>query len=379
VSAGLLIRALSTVQRIDPGFSREGVLTVRADLPMPAYRLVATREALYARVLQQIRAMPGVSAAGMVSFLPMSSFRGGIQTVSVKGDADAGSDTRSANNTASLRYATPGYFAAMGTRLRRGRDIAETDGQDRQFVAVVSESFVRRYWPGQDPLGQHFTFAAAEREVVGVVADVRFRGLERESEPQVYLPSAQVADGGYTFYAPRSLAVRASGDPTRLARDVRDVIRRADPRTPIVEVRTLGELMERETASRSVQVRVLAVFAAVAFVLAAVGIHGLLAFTVSQRTQEIGVRMALGASAGDIVTLIARRMLLLATMGVIPGVLLAYMAGRSMQALLAGVPPADLTALASAVAFSMLMTILGSLLPTLRALRVEPSTALRAE
>ncbi len=382
VSAGLLIRALLTVQSIDPGFKPEGVLTMRTELPMPAYGRVATREAFYSRVLREIRAVPGVTSAGYVSFLPMGSMRGGIFPVSVKGDVEAANDTRRANNVAAIRYVTPGYFEAMAIPLKRGRDIGASDSRDRQFVAVVSESFVRRYWPGEDPIGRHFTFAFADREVVGVVADVRFRGLERESEPQVYLSSMQVADGAITFYSPKELAVRTTAPPATLATlvpGVRAIIRQADPKVPITRVQMLSDMVDLETASRSVQVRVLSAFALIAFVLAGIGIHGLLSFSVSQRTQEIGVRMALGAQSSDILSMVLRRSVVLAVAGVIPGVALAYAAGRSMEALLAGVKPADAPTLVTAVGLSVLMTVLGSLAPTLRALRVDPISAIRTE
>ena len=379
VSAGLLIRALLNVQGIDPGFTPEGVLTLRTELPLPGYRLVAAREAFYARVLQDVKALPGVTSAGYVSFLPMSSFRGGIWPVSVKGDADAASAVRGGNNVAALRYVTSGYFETLAIPLKRGRDISGTDAGGRPFVAVVSESFVKRYWPHEDPIGRHFTFAFADREVVGVVGDVRFRGLERQSEPQVYLSSQQVDDGSITFYAPKELAIRASGPPQRLAPAVRDIVRRADPTLAIVRMQTLSELVDLETASRAVQVRVLSAFALIAFVLAAVGIHGLLSFAVSQRTQEIGVRIALGAQSIDILSMVMRRTLLLAVAGVVPGLALAYWAGLGMRALLAGVAPADAITLGAAVTLAMLMTLLGSLVPTMRALRVDPITALRAE
>jgi predicted permease len=379
VSAGLLIRALLTVREVDPGFRAEGVLTLRTELPLPAYGRVVTREAYYARVVKEAMTLPGVTSAAFISFMPMSTFRGGIWPVSVKGDADEMSGVRTANNVAPIRYVTPGFFKTLGTPLKRGRDIAESDTRDRQFVAVVSESFVKRYFPNQDPIGRRFTFAFAEREIVGVSADVRFRGLERTSEPQVYLSSQQVSDGAITFYAPKALAIRTTGDPAKLAPAVRDIIRRADPKLPITEMQTLADMVDLETASRAVQVRVLAAFAAIAFVLAAVGIHGLLSFAVSQRTTEIGVRMALGAQSRDIVSMVLSRSVTLAIGGVVPGMFLAQAAGRSMEALLAGVHPADAFALASAVGLSVLMTIIGTLVPTLRALRVDPITALRTE
>jgi predicted lysophospholipase L1 biosynthesis ABC-type transport system permease subunit len=226
---------------------------------------------------------------------------------------------------------------------------------------------------------RHFTFAAADREVVGVVGDVRFRGLERKSEPQVYQSSQQVPAGAITFYTPKSLAVRTTGEPARLASSVRAIIRGADPKLPITDVQTMNNLVDLETSSRSVQVRVLAVFAAIAFVLAAVGIHGLLSFAVSQRITEIGVRMALGAQRSDIVSMVLRRCVMPALAGIVPGIALAYAAGRSMEALLAGARPADSLTLGGAIGLAGVMTVLGSLAPTLRAVRVDPITALRAE
>ena len=379
VSAGLLIRALLTVQGRNPGFNPEGVITLRTELPMPEYRRVVTREAYYARVVQEARALPGVTAAAFISFLPISNFRGGMWPVSVRGDADESSGIRTARNVAAIRYVTPGFFRTLGIALKGGRDIGEADTPDRPFVAVVSESFVKRYFPNQDPIGRHFTFAFADREVVGVADDVMFRGLERTSEPQVYLSSQQVNDGAITFYAPKALAVRATGDPTKLAPALRDIVRRVDPKLPITDLMTLSDMVDLETASRAVQVRVLGAFAAIAFVLAAVGIHGLLSFAVSQRLPEIGVRIALGAQRSDILSMVLWRGITLSAAGVVPGVFLAYAAGRSMEALLAGVPPADALTLGSAVGLSVVMTIFGTLAPTLRALRVDPITALRVE
>lgn len=379
VSAGLLIRALLTIQAINPGFDAEGVLTMRAELPMPQYAKVGTREAFYGRVLQEVRALPGVRAAGFTSFLPISRFRGGIWPVVVKGDVNADGSVRGANNVAALRYVTSGYFAAMSIPLTRGRDINEGDTQTRPYVAVVSESFAKRYWPAENPMGRHFDFAFADREVVGVVGDVKFRGLERRSEPQVYLSSQQVADGSISFYAPRALALRTTGSPSGLAPAVRAIIRGADPNVAIVDLQTLGDIVEQDTASRSTQVRVLAAFAAIAFVLAAVGIHGLLSFAVSQRTQEIGVRIALGARWEDVVSLIVANALRVGTVGLIAGAALAYVAGRSMEALLAGVHPADAQTFGAVIVLTAVMVAMGTLVPTIRALKIDPIKAIRTE
>jgi predicted permease len=378
VSAGLLMRALLTIQARDPGFKSEGVLTLQTPLPIPMYGKLATRESFYTRVLSEVRALPGISNAGFVSFLPLGKMRGGIWPVSF----DGRQVNRADNQNAFLRYVTPGYFATLGIPITRGRDIAESDARDRQAVAVISESFVKRYWPDDDPasiLGRHFNFAFSERVVVGVAGDVLLRGLERQSEPQVYLSYKQVADDSIIGYIPRSLAVRALTPPEALAPSVRAIIQRIDPALPISDVTTLTEIVDRDTASRSAQLRVLAAFAAIAFVLAGIGIHGLLSFAVSQREQEIGVRMALGAQSSYILGMVMRRCLMLTVAGIVPGVALAYAAGRSMQALLAGVAPADLPTLAAAVALVVVMTFAGSVFPTLRALRVNPMTAIRAE
>ena len=290
---------------------------------------------------------------------------------------------RADNQNAFLRYITPGYFATLNIPLKAGRDIGEADGADRKpYAAVVSESFVTRYWPTETPasaLGQTFTFALADRVIVGVAGNVRMRGLESNAEPQVYLSYKQVQDNSITAYIPRALLVRTAGEPVSFAPSVRAIIRRIDPALPVSDVGTMTELVDNDTASRAVQLRVIGAFAAIAFVLAGIGIHGLLSFAVSQRTQEIGVRMALGAGRGDIMSMVLRRTLVLVAAGVILGVALAYAAGQSMQALLAGVPPADMTTLAVSVALAVVMTIVGSVVPTLRALRVDPLTAIRVE
>ena len=366
VVAGLLMRALWTIQRVDPGFHTADVLSLRTALPFPEYAQTARRDAFYARVIGGVRALPGVIGAAYVSVAPLAS-RGGMWPVSIDGRPVA----PIANEVAVLRYVTPGFFATLGIPITRGGDISDRDGRDRPFVAVVSESFVRRYFPDRDPIGRHFTYAFADREIVGVAGDIHARGLERTSEPQVYLSSRQVPDGAITFWAPKDLVVRTASsitDPASLAPAIRAVVHHADPQQPVSDVRTLAEIVGGETASRVVQVRVIAAFATVAALLAAVGIHGVLSL-VTQRAQEIGVRVALGAQRADILAIVMRRSLGLAAAGIVPGV----------QALLAGVAPADLATFASVVALAVMMTALGSLLPTLRALRVDPITAMRTE
>ncbi len=372
ISSGLLARALWRIRSIDPGFRTEGVLTLRTALPMPKYERTAVRQAFYDRVLSEVRALPGVRHAAYISFLPMV-MRGGIWNVEVNGHVDEGSRSY----TASMRFTTPGFFASLGIPIRSGRDVSEGDTPGTQYVAVVSASFARRYWPDADPIGRHFNLAFHDRMVVGVVGDIRVRGLERTSEPQVYLPYRQVDDGSFPFYVPKDLVVLSSNSSVMPA--IRRVIHAADPEQSISNVRSMAEIVAADSAARSVQVYAIASFAAMAFLLAAIGIHGLLAFAVSQRRTEFGVRIALGAQRHNILGMVLRQGVVLTAAGVVPGLALAYAAGRAMEALLAGVKPGDSVTFTAAAALVVLMTLAGSLLPALRAVRVDPIQAIRTD
>lgn len=347
---------------------------MRTTLPWPKYEKTARRIAFYSTVVAGVRQLPGVKAVAYTSFLPMV-MRGGIWPVTIEGQPHGEAGFR----LASARFVTPGFFATMGVPLVMGRDVSDSDTLDRPLAAVVSESFVRRYWPHENPLGHKFQFGELVRTVVGVVGNVRVRGLERGSEPQVYLPYRQVADGWFPSYTPKDLAVRSSVDPETLMPAIRRIIASADPQQPISDVQTLRAIIDAETTPRVLQLRVLSTFAAVAFVLAAIGIHGLLSFAVSNRAQEIGVRVAMGAEARDILTMVMREGLALAAIGIVLGITVAYAAARAMQALLAGVTPHDLGTFSAGVALALAMTLIGSFIPAMRAVRVDPMTAIRAD
>ncbi|HEX3877200.1 MAG TPA: ABC transporter permease [Bryobacteraceae bacterium] len=373
VSAGLLLRALLRVQSVDPGFRAENVLTMETALP-PKYEQAAQRRGFYTQVLSGVRRLPGVVNAAYITYLPMGSMRGGIFPVEI----GASSITRSANNTASMRYVTPGFFDTLRIPLEQGRDVSESDTSTSASVAVVSRSFVRRYWPEGNPIGRQFKFAMHDRTVVGVVRDVRVRGLERDSEPQVYL-SYQQQDPYIPFYAPKDLAIRTVGAPEAITPAVRAAIRAADAEQPIIDVKTMERVVEEDIETRSVQARLLTAFAALAFLLAAVGIHGLLAFAVSQRTREIGVRMAMGARPTRILAMVMRQAALVALAGVALGTFFAYQAALAMQSILAGVRPDDAVTFGAAAGLCAAMTIFGSWIPAWRAVRVDPIIALRSE
>ena len=374
IASGLLIRALWRVQAIDPGFSPRHVLTLRTALPRPKYETVARRAPYYQQVLAGVRALPGVESAAFVSGLPMVMV-GIITAVEIPG--------RPVQNYriggVSHRWVTPQYFRTMGIPLRRGRDVEDTDTQDRTWVAVVSASFAERYWPGDDPIGKMFRHRGRERTVVGVVGDVRVRGLERNSEPQMYLPASQMADAWPATFEPKELVVRHTGPDEALVAAIRQIVRAADPEQPISNIRPLAEILAGDTASRTAQIQVLGVLATVAFLLSGVGIYGLLAYTVSQRSQEIAVRLALGAQPSGVSRMIFAGGMRLAFFGIVPGVIGGYAAGRGMSALLFGVSPGDPITFGAGVGAVLLIALAGSLVPALRAVRVTPASALRAD
>ncbi|TDI46132.1 MAG: ABC transporter permease [Acidobacteria bacterium] len=374
IASGLLVRALWQIQAVHPGFSAEGVLAVHTPLPMSKYAVTTRRAEFYDRVLTEVRATGGVLDAAYVSFLPMV-MRGGIWPITVAGHQE----TSGTPETASLRFVTPRFFSTMDIPMWSGRDVGEGDTGEAPYVAVVSESFAERYWPEQDPLGQSFHVAFRDRLVVGVVADIRVRGLEGASEPQVYLPYRQVPDGGLVFYAPKELVVRVDPerDPRSLGPEIRGILRAEDAELPIAEMRTLDEIVREETAPRSTQIAVVGLFAGLSLLLSGIGIYGLLSFGVAQRRSELGVRIALGARTSNILAMVLREGAILALLGSVFGAVLGYGAGRAMEALLAGVRPGDLGTYTTAA--GVFMTLAGSLLPALRATRVDPIQATRVE
>ncbi|HEX5580067.1 MAG TPA: FtsX-like permease family protein, partial [Gemmatimonadaceae bacterium] len=374
VSSGLLIRAVWKVQAVDPGFATEEVLTMRTALSASRAADSVGRATFYDRVLAGVQGLPGVEAAAYTSGLPMV-LTGGIGGVEVPG-AELRPDRRT--EEASLRWVSPRFFDALGIPILRGRGVEAGDRLGRPLVAVVSESAVREYWPTVDPLGRTFRAQGRDYTVVGVARDIRVRGLERSSEPQLYFAAAQGgALGG--LYVPKDLVIRATGPVEPLIPAVRDVVRQVDPEQPISDVRLLSDVVAGQTADRRAQLHVLGALALVALLLTGVGIYGLLAFMVTQRAHEIGVRLALGAGEGRVARTIVGEAARLAVLGGIPGVLVAYAAARAISALLFGIGPADPLTLGGGVLVVVLVTVAGSLAPALRAVRVSPLVAMRAE
>jgi predicted permease len=351
------------------------VLTLRTALPRPRYDSPVRRGEFYDRVLSGVRALPGVESAAFTSGLPM------VVTGLITGVEIPGQEVRAGrSDVASHRWVTPGYFRAMGIPLHRGRDVEDADSTPgRARVAVVSASFAERYWPGGDPIGKVFRHRGDLRTVVGVVGDVRVRGLERASEPQMYLPAAQIAEGMPSNFDPKDLVIRHSGRDEGLVPAVRRIVRAADPAQPVSDVRSLADVLAGDTAARRTQLQVPGVLGAVALVLSGVGIYGLLAYMVSQRSREIGVRLALGADPARVGRMVVASGLRLAAIGIVPGAAGAYAAGRGMSALLFGITPGDPATFAAAVGVVLVMAFAGALVPAVRAVRVSPMSVLRAE
>lgn len=369
VSTGLLLKAMWRVQAVDPGFRTDGVLTMRTSLPV--FIPHASRRDFYTRVLTETRALPGVSSAAYISFLPMT-FGAGNLPLTVPGV------TMAEELRAHTRFITPGYFKTLGIPLIEGRDVSDQDHPTAQPVAVISQLLARRIWPGQLAIGRQMTMVGIDWTIVGVVGDVAVRGPEQASLPQTYFPSDQLPPS-LGFYAPKDLVVRASGDPAALAPVVRRIIHGVNPEQAISDVRLLEDLVASQAASRRAQLTVLATFAAIAFLLAAVGIYGLLSFTVTTRTQEVGIRLALGAARRDVLMMFVSQGVLLGAAGIVVAIPLAYAAARGMTSLLFGVQPGDPLIYAAAALLALLMTLTGSLRPALHAASVDPAITIRTE
>jgi len=352
--AGLLVRTLDQLLRVAPGFRSEHLLTASITPNSSLCDKASQCIAFYGGLLDRLRALPGVSRAAAVSDLPLT---GESQPVAVELEGHPVPPGMPAYMVREHDVTTE-YLEMMGIPLLAGRAFEAGEGARPERVALVNEALARHFWPGQSAVGKHLRYVWQKewRRIVGVVGD-----------------------GALGYYAPKDLVVRSAASVEALLPPLREIIREADPEQPVSEVRTLAAMVADQTASRSLQLRVLGAFAAIAFLLAGIGIHGLLACAVSQRAREIGVRRALGAQSADVLAMVLRSGVLTAALGVAPGLALAYGAGRAMESLLAGIEPGDAPTFAAAAALCPLMTASGSVVPALRALRVDPMTVVRTE
>jgi predicted permease len=376
VCGGLLVRAYDRVKNVDSGFNPNGVITFTVSLPGVTYADSKARLAFFERLEARLRQLPGVLEAGTISCAPISNCHWGMFYHA------EGAPPRRPNEPNPVvlnRVASPGYFAAMGIRLQRGRVFNHQDGResaDAPSVIIVNETFAKTLWPdGRDPIGQRVRHGekAPWLSVIGVVADVKHYGLERAVRPGVYLPLPRIVLSTMGF------AVKTAGDPAPLIAAARTIVRDMDPELPTYNARTMNERMMLSLTLRAAYSWMLAVFAGIALLLALGGSYGVTSYLVSQRTRELGIRVALGARRGDISRAVLKGSVAIIGTGMTIGVAGALGAGRFLSSLLFGVPPYDALILTIAVAALGASGFLANWLPARRASRVDPMISLRAD
>ncbi len=371
--AGLLIRSLQRLSAISPGFDIAHLTTMAIDLPQTTYADGAKQTGFYQQLSDRIGGMPGVSGVGAISLIPLVP-QGAATRFTVVGrpEPKAGEWT-----SADIRIADPGYFAAMRVPLVRGRAFTAADRADAPPVIVVNETMARKFFPGQDAVGErlqvNWTDPKSHPEIIGVVGDVRTSALDADIRPMIYYPFAQAPTGSMT------LAIRHSGDPGPLAASVRAAVRDLDHDVPLTDVASMTTRLARSMSDRRYPMLLLSGFAALAVVLAAVGLYGLLSYVVSRRTREIGVRMALGADRGAVLGLVLRDGVRLTLIGAAIGAIASSVAARALGHLLYGVGPTDPLTFAAVGLLLVAVALVASYLPAARATRVDPVEALRTE
>jgi predicted permease len=381
-AAGMLVRTVANLRAVPVGFATDRTLVVAADLSTAPLRERGSGSRFVQEVLAQIAAVPGVLSVAASTGMPLQG-AAAEQAITRHGDPIR---PAAASPQVTQTGVTPGYFGAMGIALRRGRLFSEEDRSDGHLVAVINETAARRYWPGEDPIGKRFAVGSRERfgsfrqvregevewrEIVGVVADVRSGGFTVEVQPEVYYSYRQFPLFGVT------LIVRAAGDPAAVAESVRRAVLATNNRAVITRVETLDAVAEQSIADPRLRADLTAMFSAVGVMLGMLGIYGLMSYTVAQRTREIGVRMALGATSVDVARLIFGKALRLAVLGSAVGLAGAYLVARTISSLFFGVGPADVATLVAACALLIGAAMAASAYPVLRARRILPSEALR--
>jgi predicted permease len=373
IGAGLMIRSLQQIHAVDPGFNPERLLTMRVSLPAQAYprdRIIAFGQQLRER----LQALPGAQSVALASDLPLSGVASaGPIELEGQHSAPAGGEFRMYRHRV-----TPGFFSTLGIPLVKGRDFTAGDHAQAPGVVIISEDMARRYWPNEDPIGKRLKEAGAGFSwvsIIGVVGEVKYRELPQNpnADPDVYFPLLQ-RPGGYLF-----LAVRSGVDPNSLVAAVRGVLRSIDPDLPAFDVAMMSELVADQTTRSRFSAWLLGVFSALALALAAVGIYSVMAYAVEQRSREIGVRVALGARAGDVLRMVIGQGMRLALIGVALGLGAALALTQLIKRLLFGVPAADPLTYGALALLLTLVALLACWIPARRATKVDPIVVLRAE
>ena len=370
VGAGLMTRSFSKLLQVDPGFESANLVGAQVLLPVAKYRDRQNLVRFFEDVVERLRRAPGVTNASAVSTLPMSEVG---QAMALPFNLEGQPPPRGEDPLADVRIVAPGYFETMKIQLRQGRFLDERDAQQAPRASVINETMARRYFPDRSPIGVIIQNPHGKSEVVGVVADVRNQGLDSEPKKQVYLPLRQSPTAGMAVVA------RTERDPLSFGSAMQSVIWSVDPEQPIYQLSTMEQILARAVFLPRMSTTLLALFALAALLLAALGIYGVLSYSVSQRTREIGLRMALGSSGGRTLGLVVQNSLLLISIGGVCGLVGALILARSMAGILYGIGPFDLPSFALAALALMVAGLSASLLPALRATRVDPMVALREQ
>jgi putative ABC transport system permease protein len=372
VGAGLLVRSFARLMDVDAGFETDRTMTMRVSLPLARYADAPRRVQFFERLLERVQQVPGVQSAGAISSLPLVGL-GSATGYKIGGEP---APPLGQEPVADVRVITKDYFKAMGIPLIRGRLFDERQPSDAVNKVIVNEALARRHWPNEDPIGKRIIISwneDIEDEIVGVVGDVVHAGLDAQVRSMTYWPLARNGDGSMT------LTLRTAGEPTSVISAVRGIVREQDADLALADIRTMDEVVSQSVAERRLMMVMLAIFAGAALLLAAVGIYGVIAYSVTQRTQEIGIRLALGAQRSDVLRMVVGQAAILAVAGVVIGGVGAVFLTRLMADLLFGVKPFDPLTFGVVAAGLTGVALLASYVPGRRATRVDPVIALRAE
>jgi putative ABC transport system permease protein len=373
-SAGLLIRSFMRLQQVDRGFQTDNILTMVIRLPDAGYSEDAQLVTFFNQALERIRHLPGVRAAGMVNFLPLYGGLGSSTGFKILGRPEPPVGQEPGTD---VRVADAGYFQTMGIPLLRGRNFSDAELREAKRVILINEALAREHFANEDPIGHRLDVAMFENptpaEIIGVVGNVRYDSLIDETPPAVYFPHPDLA---YPFM---TLAVRTDGEPTAIAQSVQREIRAIDPNQPLSDVRTMNQVMSEWVSRSRFNTLLLGIFAALATVLSAVGIFGVMNYSVALRTREIGLRLAVGAQPRQVVMLILKQGLLLTIVGIVLGLLAAFALTRLLSGLLFGVEAVDATTFTTISLLLVIVSLLACYLPARRAMRIDPLQALRYE
>jgi putative ABC transport system permease protein len=368
VAGSLLAKTLWRLQHVDTGFRAENILTFRFAVP-PGKFTSAQKGELYERIAERLAVLPGVESAGATNDLPFAGSRSGSSF-----DIENRTPDPQMVLHAGYRTVSPGYFSTMRMRLLQGREFSVHDGRDGVFVAVVNQSFVKKFFANESPFGHRLKSHDRLYEIVGVVGDVKHEDLGAPSFPELYLCNLQADLQSWAFFA-----IRSRTEPRALATSVREAMKQIAPEEPIYGMDTMTNRVEYWMSPQKFNSLLLAIFAGLALVLAAIGIYGVIAYSVVQRTREIGIRMALGANRTNVLRLILRQGARIGVLGLIIGTVAAYLSTRALSSMLYGVDPHDPLIFAGIAASLIVVVILATYVPARRATRVDPLVALRCE